>query len=110
LVGAGGMRQVPNPPVENTVTLVQEANDSREADVYPNPTSGEVTLTLNNELKGTLRVTMVNSSGSALQIYNYQKSNKAFKQVINTSGLSKGTYFLKMEIGGRVIVKRFIKL
>ncbi len=78
----------------------------QEINIYPNPTNNNITLELLKQLQ---------SKESTISIYNIQGqllSRITTQQAItdiNVSNLSKGVYFLKIEIANEVMFKKFAK-
>lgn len=75
-----------------------------EVTTYPNPTSRILNLQFSNAAPRKLRI--MDPSGRQVR---YQKI-ASDKEAIHVSGLSPGTYFIRIEEGDRFVVKRFLKV
>jgi len=75
---------------------VQEEAKAGLAQVYPNPAVDRVTLTIDNQYTGTLRVFVADVSGRIQKQLAFTKPNKGSTQAVLSIGdLPKGTYVLK---------------
>lgn len=80
------------------------ASVSLEVTTYPNPTSRVLNLQFSSAAPRKLRI--LDPNGRQVR---YQKI-VADKEVIHVSGLSPGTYFIRIEEEDRFVVKRFLKV
>ena len=72
--------------------------------LYPNPTSGSITIDL-EETKSNLNLSLTNALGQVVLTKNYTSTNR-----INIDlDAPKGVYFLQLESNGEVITKKIIK-
>jgi len=77
----------------------QETFDFR---VFPNPTTGNVTISIDNSLQAFTTIDIINEWGE--NIYN---SNK-FRPVISFSDKPNGIYYVRITVGTRIIIKPVI--
>jgi hypothetical protein len=70
--------------------------------VFPNPTSGNVTISIDNSLQALATIAIINEWGE--NIYN----SNIFQSVIPFSDTPNGIYYVKITIGSRVIIKPVI--
>jgi len=95
----------------NKATITQDVsectgltkNKLSSANIYPNPTSGEVTIELNNTSEKTITVMdvtgrMISSSTSALEVVQ-----------VNLSSLSNGVYYVKIQSSTSIEVVKVVK-
>ncbi|MFC2101467.1 T9SS type A sorting domain-containing protein [Bacteroidota bacterium] len=77
--------------------------------VYPNPTSGLVTVSLDIVGQPLVDVTVVNGKGQLI-FSEKQNANGTFRKQLDLSGQPAGIYFMKLEAGGKVIASKKIIL
>lgn len=76
--------------------------------LFPNPAQDELTLQFNQDLENqAIQITIVNADGKTVQKHNQKIVRN--KVDMDTSSLSKGVYFLKLEIGSQYYHSKFIK-
>jgi len=89
---------------------VSNTTGAASLEVYPNPVTDKFVLKLNNELKGTVRVQVVNASGSVVKEFNLNKPTAGTSQFYLSIGdLSTGAYVLKAQMSQWVETKQIIK-
>ncbi|WP_345264748.1 M43 family zinc metalloprotease [Nibrella viscosa] len=96
-VRAGQVTSVPPPQAEQALTLT------------PNPSHGEVTLSLRNALRGPLTLTVRTLTGVDLIRENHQKTADAFDRKLDLRTLPGGMYLLDVQVGGQVFRQRMVK-
>lgn len=64
--------------------------------VYPNPSTGPVTIAMNSGISGNLDVGVYNLEGKEVFNTSYWKSTGIFNNTIDLSGLAKGIYLIKV--------------
>ncbi|HRE75612.1 MAG TPA: T9SS type A sorting domain-containing protein [Flavobacteriales bacterium] len=82
-----------------------QANGEMDINLYPNPTSDLLFITLNNELQSDeqIKVEILSAEGRVL----YSLTGK--ESIFNCVLLSSGIYFARITLSDEVITKRFIK-
>ncbi len=76
--------------------------------VFPNPTSGRVTIDLGNEIAGgDLSVSLYDLLGN--ELYRTAQDAKGQERIIDLSGHPTGIYLLRIEGGGQSITKKIVK-
>lgn len=81
-------------------------NSERNIKIFPNPVSSELYITMNNNIDLPLTIEIYNN-GQLIQ----SSRNGAIEYVVNTSTLSKGTYFVKIiDNNNKCLISKFIKL
>lgn len=73
----------------------QEATESSTMLVYPNPTSGNFTLEMNDQATGAFKVTIYNSAGKEVDFYSGEKIDRSFRKDYELK-LAKGIYYMQI--------------
>ena len=81
----------------------------RGLSVSPNPTDGQLEITLTNELRGAVQIKLIGLTGAELKQGNFRKTEETFKQSFPIQNTPPGTYFVEVEIQGFVGRKRIVK-
>ncbi len=75
---------------------------------YPNPTTNNISIELYAQKASSIKLQLVDVTGKILKEINAGEIQGDFKQTINTEGISKGIYFLKVFVNDAVDVKKMI--
>ncbi|MCD4681193.1 MAG: T9SS type A sorting domain-containing protein [Bacteroidales bacterium] len=99
------------PPVSiSTSTEDISFEDQPTLNIYPNPFTDILTVDYSVKNSG-FKILLINSIGQELKVFTQKElnpsGNNSFK--MNLRELKSGTYFLKLETGNNVIIKRLIK-
>ena len=81
---------------------VTERNDPAGAtrvSVSPNPVSSTVQLQLQSSFKGTVQVQLTDASGRVRQEWRLTKSSTVLQQTLPVTNLSRGVYFMTVQMG-----------
>ncbi len=79
------------------------------ANLYPNPSHGQVTLSYLLE-KGDVNIDLIDLNGKVLQEYRFVNNTGQFTTTIQLPGeIAKGVYFLKIINGKNVFVEKLLK-
>jgi hypothetical protein len=79
--------------------------------LYPNPVVSSTTLTITSAQMGTGTISIIDLKGVVRRQYQVQKSTATFTHNLDLSGLSKGYYVLRLQIGAEyVLTKKFLKM
>ena len=79
--------------------------------VYPNPVSSSTKIQLSIEKTANVAISVVNILGQEVARFNNLNFNRGINNITwNTSSLSTGTYFIRVNIGERVLTKKVIVL
>jgi fimbrial isopeptide formation D2 family protein len=94
----------------STIVLVNVKN---EADIisslYPNPGNGNITLKLQGSVAGNVLVQVLDQQGRQLLTKQFGVQNTdAFKTPLQLSGLSKGSYLLRIMINDKVYLHKLL--
>src|SRR5215204_4764807 len=77
--------------------------------LFPNPVRDRVTLTLNNEYKGSMKVQILDMNGAVQKEFAFNKANTLSQNSISTNDLPKGQYILRIQMQGRFETVKLIK-
>jgi len=88
--------------VEDTLG-VQEVEDLKDIHIYPNPTSGHVSISFPNALES--KITVYDLNGRLL----LNTTETSTKSIIDLSNYEDGVYLLKIEVNQNEIIKRVVK-
>ncbi len=89
----------------NSPLAFEEINPAKELVLYPNPAAGRVTVEMENLESAT--VIIYNNTG---QQFDLSKTSNRNSTTFNTSVLSSGVYYIKVELEGEVLVKKLVIL
>jgi hypothetical protein len=78
--------------------------------LYPNPAADNITLNINNDHTGNMTVQVVNVSGQMVKAYQLSKDGQSSVTSLNIAGLPAGIYFIHIQIGAWIEVKKLMKL
>jgi poly(3-hydroxybutyrate) depolymerase len=75
----------------------------------PNPADATVYLELNGSLAGSLEVRLLDVQGRTMRNWIFQKTEGAWNQPLDVSGLAAGSYFIQVTGANYQAIKTFIK-
>ena len=75
---------------------------------YPNPTSDNINVELYAQKVSTIKLQLIDITGKLIKEINVDEVQGNYKHTINTTGISKGIYFLKVIANDAVEVKKII--
>ena len=75
---------------------------------YPNPTSDNINVELYAQKVSTIKLQLVDLTGKLIREINVGEVQGNYKHSINTTGISKGVYFLKVTANDAVETKKII--
>jgi hypothetical protein len=101
--------QLDNFCFNGTIVAVNEPSKKDELHIYPNPTTGELTIELPSAAVDDMVMRVVSITG---QVVMEQRAEVGFaKQTLETNGLPEGMYLLQIISDGRVFgLKRVVKM
>ncbi len=87
--------------VQNCVGMDEDADLSHRISVYPNPNHGNFTFRI--DLPGTadLNLTVLDMMGKSIRTRHFERISGTYRESLNLSGLPKGTYFIRVDIGDK---------
>lgn len=82
--------------------------DIRDLQYYPNPTGGKFKLTFHTDLRGEIKIQVVDENGK--EVYSEMISNFEgdYSKEIDLGNKSKGNYFLKILQNGKSLTKKIV--
>lgn len=89
------------------VSSLNDVNFESNISLLPNPTSGNVTLTVNGAEK-PVSVKIFNVIGAEVAQFNLSEGNGRVVKSINVDNFAAGTYLVKVETNGKTAIKRLI--
>jgi hypothetical protein len=98
LQGAGSIGSYENNDLNKTILISNEVIDN------------DLILTLNNEYRGTFRITIYDVMGSTKYISIYEKNNRESVLSVNLNNFSNGIYFIRYIFDdNEFLIKSFLK-
>ena len=88
---------------------IKEMNNNQELEVYPNPTTGELTIIIHKDNLQKVEFTLTNLLGEKIFTQTENKIGTTRKKTINISKLSNGVYILEVLLDGKKIVRKVEK-
>jgi hypothetical protein len=97
--------------ITQTVTIVGigiQENSLGEISIFPNPTTGMFSVSMNNTNFSEIRISVVDIQGK--EVYSaYDKNISAnYSKQINLENLSKGLYYIKLSVGSEMKIQKLI--
>jgi hypothetical protein len=89
-------------------TGIEDVDPFEGLKLFPNPTSGLMTLEMNNQLFGDLMLKIVTPEGKEIVNKILDKTTLHFITQINLSSQSKGVYFMSLSIKGYTTNRKII--
>lgn len=89
-------------------TGIDESASSEEVNVYPNPTIGEFTITINNANYSELLITIVDIQGKEVFTSAEKNISGVYTKQISLEELSKGMYYIKVNADNNLKIKKLI--
>jgi len=89
-----------------SVVGIEDNVFSSQVNIYPNPTSGEFTVKLGNEISGKTEISVINNLGQVLRNILWTSSNNL--ETVDVSNLTPGLYFVRIESGRNSVTKKLI--
>ena len=76
--------------------------------VYPNPSNGAITISLNSESQEDINLSLIDMAGRLVTYEKYQLTSTFFKTEFNYGVVAQGIYILKIVQGDKIISKKII--
>ncbi|WP_317039503.1 T9SS type A sorting domain-containing protein [Thermoflexibacter ruber] len=86
-----------------------QVNVSSQALLYPNPTDSEVSISLENEVRGNISIEITDLLGRVVAAQSMEKKEEKMKVNMSIEGLPKGIYLLKINGLNYTETKKIIK-
>lgn len=97
--------------IHQTLGVSESSISSQGLTLYPNPASQNITvsaLTHGNEIEN-VRLTLVNAMGIDIVAVNDKTTGEEFTTTLDLKNIPTGLYFVKLQIGGRFMARKFVK-
>ncbi|WP_422003551.1 tandem-95 repeat protein [Roseivirga pacifica] len=78
------------------VTSIDLSEVSSKLGLHPNPSTDEITISLENEVYAPVSITMVDRDGKVIYQVNKAKNGLSFEHTIQTSSYPSGLYFIRV--------------
>lgn len=78
--------------------------------IWPNPVRDAFTLSLNNSYTGKLLIQVMDATGAIRKSYATEKSQAITLTTVDMSGLTSGTYFVRIQVGSWIVTKKIVKI
>jgi Carbohydrate binding module (family 6)/Secretion system C-terminal sorting domain len=78
--------------------------------LYPNPAHDNLTLNIDNDHMGKMTVRVINGAGQTMKTFELSKDGQSSLTNLNVAGLPAGVYFIRIQIGEWIEVKKLMKL
>ena len=88
------------------ITDIQHPGQQERLKIYPNPSKGLLTIETPDNLKGDLRINIINTLGEKLDFQTFRTNHSTFQIRINSA--STGIHFIIITDGERVLTQKFI--
>jgi len=103
----GSYLYVDNLSFSGTVTGVKNIeNVISNISIYPNPSTDNISIDLNIQKKSAVKFQLVDLAGKLIKEVNVGEVQGKYNATINTNGIAKGTYFLRVNANDAVEVKK----
>jgi hypothetical protein len=92
-----------------TVGIAEKELSANDVAVYPNPTGGNTTLSVNVEAAGMAEISVFNTTGmKIMELFNGRMQAGERRINFNVRSLPQGIYFIRMVLSGKVYSKKLI--
>ena len=96
--------------VSSTVSAENRLANEISFDLYPNPSSNQVQISTSGMGGHSVQLQLIDMSGKVLSMYEGQLSQINLSLSDDSRALDKGVYFIRIEVAGKSVTKKFIKL
>ena len=76
--------------------------------IYPNPASGLFTISLDNQLFGSVIISIIDQAGKEIIIFKSEKTSDHFEKQVDMRSYGKGIYFISLKMNSQVSNKKII--
>lgn len=91
------------------ITSIDENINETGFSIYPNPTNGNVNISLKLLSNSNVEIQLFNSLGQIIINDKFENQKGTFNHVLSLDKLSNGIYLVNVSMGDRVISKKIIK-
>ncbi|MEX2597972.1 MAG: T9SS type A sorting domain-containing protein [Salibacteraceae bacterium] len=94
--------------IEDECVGVDEFNQMASITAYPNPTRGELNVTIESKVNSDLTISLIAMDGRMIERREVNLNNNMINEQFNLNGLSAGIYMMQFNIDGNIATKRII--
>jgi len=88
-----------------------EENNIQSINVYPNPTTNNVTISYEANQSGMINISLLNTRGILIKSWELMCISSLGQKInVNARDLDSGIYFLRLQIGKKVVTRKLVKL
>jgi hypothetical protein len=106
IVSNGVCSSEPSNIINYIPTLINQLEQSKTINLYPNPTDGKITLSIKGENPGNIKIEILNIHGITVKSEKIEMSDNQTE--VNLEGLPKGIYFIRIIFLENSVIKRII--
>ena len=88
----------------------QTAGGPAGLQLWPNPATDHVTLTINNDYQGRYQVFVFGASGSIQRALSFEKNGQVSQELLSLGNLPPGVYFVRVQSTGMLWIGKILKL
>jgi len=92
------------------LTALESKLDVSNFRLYPNPVKNTLNLEFSSLQMGEISVKILNILGQEKEVFLAEKTEQNFQKTISLTQLSKGIYYLQVQVDNRITVWKFVKL
>jgi hypothetical protein len=93
----------------DTLVSVPTIESNERLEIYPNPATSHITLSLGEEFISAPEIDIIDYLGNVIRWTPFGRWSPSDKSItINTSSLSPGVYFLRLRCGEKLEVRKFV--
>jgi photosystem II stability/assembly factor-like uncharacterized protein len=93
----------------STSIFTEKENNINDYDIFPNPATSQITLSLSEEFISEPEIDIIDYLGNVIRWTPFGRWSPSEKSItINTSSLSPGVYFLRVRSGEKVEVRKYV--
>jgi PKD repeat protein len=95
--------------IRENVTGLPENTVEKQVEIFPNPGNSILTLALENEFLGEVKMSVLSVMGNEIQHHWMQKIGRNLSKTIDTSHLVPGLYLIRVQFGRQSVTKKWIR-
>ncbi|HEU5289650.1 MAG TPA: M43 family zinc metalloprotease [Cyclobacteriaceae bacterium] len=93
----------------DNVTAVEDKSVEKEVQLFPNPGTSQLQVTMENDFQGEVVIQLLSSYGNEVQRHLVQKTEGNLIKSLNTSPLAPGLYLVTVRFGKYAVIKKWIR-
>lgn len=95
--------------IRDNVTGVEDNTVEKEVQIFPNPGTSNVSISIENDFQGEVSIQLLSVLGSEVTHTRAEKTEGSLVKSIDTSQLASGLYLVKVRFGNRIVTKKWIR-